>query len=86
MSKIKESNIFPVNYSALEYMSWFLADSQNIQNIQNMSCTIFRGGYTYDDPDFQLLLTAANKSVLELEDDIAKIKAFLASYIPPNNN
>lgn len=77
------SDMLPVNYPALEYVTWFMTDSQNVQNLAN---SIFRGGFNKDDPRFVELLNATNKSIQEIEDDIAKIKEFLAAYIPSNNN
>lgn len=77
------NDVTTINYPAIEYISWFTSDSQNTQILCS---NIFRGGFNTTDPNFQLLLDAANKSILEIEDDITKIKEFLASYIPPNNN
>ena len=44
---------------------------------------IFRGGIYTSDPILVELLAAANKSIKETEDDIVKIKEYLASYVPP---
>ena len=82
--KIKDvvsiTSVTPINYPAIEYISWFNSDSNNVQTLCN---NIFRGGFNTTDPNFHLLLAAANKSIQETEDDIAKIKEFLANYIPP---
>lgn len=76
------TNTTTINYPALEYLNWFNSDSGNVQTLCN---NVFRGGYNITDPDFQLLLAAAQKAVVEVEDDTAKIKEFLAQIIPPNN-
>lgn len=86
-SKTETENItlaptpLPSNYEALEYISWFMTDSENLQN---WSSAIFRGGFTTSDQRLVDLLTAANKSVVEVESDLAKIKEYLASITPPN--
>jgi hypothetical protein len=72
-----------MNYEALEYVSWFMTDSQNVQN---WSGNIFRGGINTSDPRLVDLLAAANKAILEVEDDIAKIKDYLSKIIPSNNS
>ena len=77
------SDMLPVNYPALEYVTWFMTDSQNVQNLAN---SIFRGSFNKYDPRFVELLNATNKSIQELEDDIIKIKDFLTTYVPSNNN
>lgn len=71
--------ILPMNYEALEYISWFVTDSQNVQN---WAATIFRGGISTGDPRLVDLLAAANKSIQETEDDIVKIKEYLAKIVP----
>jgi len=89
MSKLKQNTntaavndvILPMNYEALEYISWFMTDSQNLQN---WTSNIFRGGMNLSDPRLADLLAAANKSVVEVESDLAKIKEYLASITPPN--
>lgn len=89
MSKLKQNigaaivndTTLPMNYEALEYVSWFMTDSGNLQN---WSSSIFRGGMNLNDPRLADLLAAANKSVVEVESDLAKIKEYLASITPPN--
>lgn len=78
---VSETTTLPMNYEALEYVSWFMTDSQNVQN---WAGNIFRGGINTDDPRLVDLLAAANKSIQETEDDIAKIKECLAKIIPVN--
>jgi hypothetical protein len=78
-----EVTILPMNYGALEYVSWLMTDSQNVQN---WAGAIFRGGISSDDPKLGDLLVAANKSIAETEDDVAKLKEYLAKIIPVNLN
>lgn len=81
--KIKDENtILPMDYEAIEYVSWFMTDSQNVQN---WAGNIFRGGIDTSDPRLLSLLAAANKSIKETEDDIAKIKECLAKITPVNS-
>lgn len=76
---VSETTTLPMNYEALEYVSWFMTDSQNVQN---WAGNIFRGGINTDDPRLVDLLAAANKSIQETEDDIVKIKEYLAKIVP----
>lgn len=78
-STVSETTILPMNYEALEYVSWFMTDSQNVQN---WAGNIFKGGIDNSDPRLIELLAAANKSIQETESDIVKIKEYLASYVP----
>jgi hypothetical protein len=73
------SNILPTNYPALEYVNWFIADTQNTQNLIKV---IFNGGINTGEKRLVDLLAAANKSIQETEDDVAKIKEYLAKIIP----
>lgn len=77
-----DDTVLPMNYEALEYVAWFMTDSQNVQN---WAGNIFRGGINTSDSRLADLLAAANKAILEVEDDIAKIKDYLSKIIPPNN-
>jgi hypothetical protein len=82
-NKLEFNEVTPINYPAIEYISWFNSDTNNVQTL----CTnIFKGGFYTTDPNYYLLLDAANKSIQETEDDIAKIKGFLASYVPNTKN
>lgn len=76
------NTMLPMDYEALEYVSWFMTDSQNVQN---WAGNIFRGGFDKTEPRLVELLAAANKSIKETEDDIAKIKECLAKVIPVNS-
>ena len=73
------NTMLPMDYEALEYVSWFMTDSQNVQN---WAGNIFKGGIDTTDQRLVSLLSAANKSIKETEDDIAKIKECLAKITP----
>ena len=77
--QINSSSEVILNYEALEYLTWFMTDAQNVQN---WAGSIFRGGFNSDDPRLIELLAAANKSIKEIEDDIAKLKEYLSQIIP----
>lgn len=77
------STVLPMNYEALESISWFATDAGNLQN---WSSSIFRGGFDTSDPKLADLLSAANKSMSEVENDLSKIKEYLNNITPPNNN
>jgi hypothetical protein len=81
--KISTPSVLPMNYEALEYISWFATDSQNLQN---WASNIFRGGFSVDDSRLADLLNAANKSLSEVENDLVKIKEYLSNIPTPNNN
>jgi len=68
------------NYPALEYLAWFMSDTNNVNN---WAGTIFRGGFDKTDPKLVSLKEAAEKALDETEDDINKLREFLASYLPP---
>ena len=72
-----KEKVLPVNYEAQKWMTWFSGDFQIAQDLCNQ---VFRGNQISDDPEFLNLLNAADKSILEVEDDVAKIKNFLAAY------
>jgi hypothetical protein len=73
------NTILPMNYEALEYISWFVTDSQNVQN---WAATIFRGGIDTSDPRLVELLAAANKALQETQDDMTHVKDYLDLIIP----
>lgn len=80
-TQFTETTILPMNYKAIEYLSWFTMDSQNLQG---WAGSVFRGGFDSNNPEFLDLLNAANNSIKEVEDDIVKLKEFLAAYVPSN--
>lgn len=75
--------IKPMNPEALNYLNWFMSDANSLRN---WASQIFGSDVDLNSPKLMELKNAAEISLSELEDDIAKIREFLASYIPPNNN
>ena len=73
------NTMLPIDYDGVTYLSWFIADSQNIQN---WAGDIFRGGLDRADPRTTSLLLAINKTITEIEDDISKIRTCLAKITP----
>jgi hypothetical protein len=81
--KETEPNILPINYDAVNYLSWFITDAVNVQTLAG---TIFRGNININEQAFIDLLAAANKSIKEIENDIAKIKECLVKIVPVKSN
>ena len=82
-SQIVEQIIKPMNPEAMNYLSWFMSDASNLRIWAGQ---LFGSDVDLNNPKFMEILNAALISISELEDDIAKIKKFLAVYTPPNNN
>ena len=78
-----EPIIKPMNPEAINYVNWFMSDSNALRNYASQ---IFSSDVDLNNPKITELRNAAELSIKELEDDIAKIREFLAAYIPPNNN
>jgi hypothetical protein len=78
-----EPVIKPMNPAAVNYLNWFMSDANCLRNWAGQ---IFGSDVDLNSPKLMELKNAAEISLSELEDDIAKIREFLASYIPPNNN
>ena len=76
------NTLLPENYPALEYLGWFISDTQNVQN---RAGAIFRGGFDKTDPKLANLKQAAEKALDEVEDDVTKLRAFLAEYVTLND-
>ncbi len=70
----EKTTILKQNYDAIEYLSWFMTDTMNVQNTAG---DIFRGGVDTTDASFLELLQAAKKRIAEVEDDITNIKLYL---------
>lgn len=83
MTLKNENTNLEVNYDGLEKISWCNTDCQNLMHYAGQ---IFRGGMDLSDPKLVSLLAAANKAILEVEDDIAEIKDYLSKIVPPNKN
>lgn len=77
--KSQNTTTLPVNYQALQSVSWFSTDSQNVQNWTN---AIFRGGMNIEDPRLTDLINAANEAISQSETDITQIKQFLSQILP----
>ena len=73
----------PINPEALTYLGWFLTD---VNNLNNWARQLFATDVDLRNQKNYLIKTAADMAIKEVEDDIAKLKKFLADYIPPNNN
>jgi hypothetical protein len=78
---IPEPVIKPINYKAVEYLGWFMSDAQNLRN---WSSQMFGSDIDLTSPRLMELKAAAENSLSEIEDDVVKIREFLAEYIPPN--
>jgi hypothetical protein len=81
--QITEQIIKPMNPEALIYLSWFMSDTQNLRN---WTWQIFGSDVDLNNPKFIEIKNAAEIAIKEIEDDITRLKEFLADYIPPNNN
>lgn len=71
----------PINLDALTYLGWFLTD---VNNLNNWARQLFATDVDLRNQKNYLIKTAADMAITELEDDIAKLKKFLADYVPPN--
>ena len=69
----------PMNPDAVNYLSWFMSDANNLSG---WATQIFGNEIDLNNARFLELKNAAEKSLLELEDDITKIREFLAAYTP----
>lgn len=73
----------PINPEALTYLGWFLTD---VNNLNNWARQLFGTDVDLRNQKNYLIKTAADTAIMELEDDITKLKEFLAAYVPPNKN
>lgn len=76
------NTLLPENYPALESLSWFMSD---INNVNNWAGVIFRGGFDKTEPRLNTLKEAATKALDETEDDIKKLREFLTEYVTLNS-
>jgi len=72
-----EPVIKPMNPKAINYLNWFMADANTLRNWAGQ---IFGSDIDLNNPQLIELKNAAEISLSELEDDIAKIKEFLKEY------
>lgn len=73
----------PINPEALTYLGWFLTD---VNNLNNWARQLFGSDIDLRNPKFEEIKNAAEIAIKEIEDDIARLKEFLAAYAPPNSN
>lgn len=80
VNQLVDPVIKPMNPEAVNYLSWFMSDAQNLRN---WTWQIFGSDIDVNSSKFAELKDASEKTLVELEDDIVKIREFLASYVPP---
>ncbi len=80
---LPEPVIKSMNPEALNYLNWFMSDANSLRN---WASQIFSSDVDLNSSRLIELKNAAELSLSELEDDITKIREFLATYIPTNNN
>lgn len=78
-----EPIIKPMNPDAVNWLNWLITD---VNSLHNWARQIFGSDIDLNNPKVMQLKNAAEVTLSEIDTDIAKIKEFLASYIPPNNN
>ena len=78
-----EPVIKPMNPNAVNWLNWFITDSNTLRNWAGQ---IFGSDIDLNSPKLMELKNASQIALSEVESDIAKIKEFLATYVPPNNN
>jgi len=80
---IVEPVIKPMNPDAVNWLNWFITDSHTLRNWIGQ---IFGSDIDLNSSNFIQLKNASEIALSEIDSDIAKIKEFLAAYVPPNNN
>ena len=78
-----EPLIKPMNPDAVNWLNWIITD---VNSLHNWAMQIFGSDVDLNNSKVMQLKNAAEIALSEIDTDIAKIKEFLASYIPPNNN
>lgn len=73
----------PMNPDALNQLGWFMTDANNLRNWAGQ---LFGSDIDLRNPKFEEIKNAAEIAIKEIEDDIARLKEFLAAYAPPNSN
>ena len=76
------NTIIPMNPDAVNYLGYFMSDSENVQN---WAVQLFGREVDLNDPRLIDLKNAIEKTLSEAEDDIVKIREFLSLYTPTNN-
>lgn len=86
INSIPTTQIKPINAEAVNYLSWFMADANNLRH---WASQLFGNNVDINNSYTLELKDSALKTITELKDDIIKIEEFLATYTPPtpvNNN
>lgn len=78
-----EPVIKPMNPAALHYLDYFKLD---VDRLQTWTSKIFGRDVNLNDPQLKQFREAAELALKEIEDDLIKIRGFLAAYIPNNDN
>lgn len=78
-SKLKSEDpvIKPINPEGLNYLGYLMTDATNLRNF---ATAIFQNNIDIADKRFIENRDAAKLSLLEIEDDITKLREFLDSY------
>ena len=79
---LPEPIIKPMNPEAINWLKWFMTDADSLRN---WAAQIFGSDVDLNNSKVIQLKNAAEIALSEIEQDIAKIKEFLAVYVPPNN-
>lgn len=85
INSIPTTQIKPINAEAVNYLSWFMADANNLRH---WASQLFGNNVDINNSYMLELKDSALKTITELKDDIIKIEEFLATYTPstPVNN
>lgn len=86
INSIPTTQIKPINAEAVNYLSWFMADANNLRH---WASQLFGNNVDMNNSYMLELKDSALKTITELKDDISKIEEFLTTYTPPtpvNNN
>lgn len=78
-----EPIIKPMNPEAVNWLNWFITDANSLRN---WAAQIFGSDVDLNNSKVMQLKNAAEIALSEIDSDIAKLKEFLASYVPPNSN
>lgn len=71
--------IIPMNPEGINYLGYFMSDAGNLRSYAG---SLLGSDVDLNNPTTQQLKLAADIALKELEDDIAKLKEFLAAYVP----
>jgi|688.fasta_scaffold2088966_1 hypothetical protein len=77
LGDFRDRVIKPMNPDAVNYLSWFMSDATNLRN---WATAIFAADVDIESTRFAELRDAVEKTILEIQDDITKIKEYLDTY------